>query len=655
MLDALIVLVATATCGALGLPLARLLPANAFPWRLLAAPTLGLSVLAVFVTVAYRYGLSPGWALAAAAAAGAGLSAYALRTWVERRRAGATEGPATGLAAGVALAWLAVQGLLLLPRWVGGDQFAVFQGNQWDTFGYLSSAVVFAGTPYREVAAAGQAEFLANPLLGVASGNLEARPAVHLLYSTFSQVAPGEAHHLHYAFLAFLLCQAFLVAALLLRSWSPPARTAAILAVAPAFALGFWGQYVFDINAWSQLAALPGLLLLAGVLVDLAAAPWPGPALPAAPTAAAIAVLTAGATYLYPECLAYQLATLLPLTATALGWRAWRSRPRSAAPLLPLAGLAGAAAGVLYWRGTLGFLLGQLGAGSGPPVPWWRFFQAFFFGRDALPAGESPLSAAVDFGAGLLGLYFATPAPDTSPGLALAWRVGLLAVMAALVASCASALAGPRAAPATPGRDRLRLAALAWGLSLLPAAVLAARGHFWPAGKAVSWGAPLLVLLLSTPAVAAGQAGRRWAAAGVAWAFVAAQLAFGLVRVGAAAGPTGIAYEPPYPSVQEPPLKEQLRWDLTPLERPLAGARRVLLAPMDPFMAHWLMTWLQARGRPFTMLGPIVRNFGAGEPLGSVAPPADADALVRSLPDGFEVQYADGRPAVRVAGGGAPR
>ncbi len=660
MLDVLLVGVLALVCTGVGIPVARLLPSPPFRWRLLLAPTLGIAILSVGINVAYRFGASPGASLVVAAATAVLLGALEIRRWI-RGAAPEPGDPGTwrSLLAAVG-AWTATVALLLAPRWVGGDQFAVFQGNQWDTFGYLESALVYAREPYEFVAKAHAPEFLRNPLVITASGNLHCRPAVHLLYAAFSRVAPGEAHRLHYAFLVFLISQSFLVSAFLLRTWLPRARVSAIVAAASAFVLGFWGQYVFDINAWSQIASVGVLLLAFGLIVEVAAAPLPDLP-PTAPRrlAAVLAVAVAGAFFLYPESLVYHLSVLVPLAVGSVALRTWRTGRPSPAPFVPLLGVGGVAAGALYWKGTLGFVLDQLTAAQGPPVEWWRFFQAFFAGRDFAQRGHGALAAAIDFGAGFFGLYFATP---TAPsGLdALYRRIAIVVTVGALLLALGAVLAGRASPPeAERGisphkRSRLRFAALALGLLLVPAAYMALRGNYWPAGKGVSFVSPMLMMLLAVPlaiGMPAPWAALRW----VTGAFVAFQIATGFARVAGARDPSGIHFSRPYPSVQEPELKQVLRWDVEPLGRQLRGSERVLIAPMNVWTTRRLMTFLYTRGDDFFALGPIVANFGAGEELGSMPPPWQGDALIELTRSGLAVRFANGRPPTLVAWPGQVR
>ena len=59
----------------------------------------------------------------------------------------------------------------------------------------------------------------------------------------------------------------------LLRSLVPEASPLTWSGGALVFALGFWGQYVFDINAWSHIASNPTVLLMTGLLIHIAVIP----------------------------------------------------------------------------------------------------------------------------------------------------------------------------------------------------------------------------------------------------------------------------------------------------------------------------------------------------------------------------------------------
>src|SRR5678815_213426 len=106
--------------GGIGLPLAYVLPER-FAWRPIVAPMLGIAVISLLAPVAYHWGVPiPIFFYVLVALAIAGIALHARHLLAEARRL-----PSLWILVG---AWLACTLLLLLPRWIGGDQFSVFQG-----------------------------------------------------------------------------------------------------------------------------------------------------------------------------------------------------------------------------------------------------------------------------------------------------------------------------------------------------------------------------------------------------------------------------------------------------------------------------------------------------------------------------------------------
>jgi hypothetical protein len=667
MSDLALVLALTALGTLLGLPVALLLPAR-FPWRPAAAPALGAGLAAVVVSGGYVHGLAPGAALAVLATLAAASAAFhawrALAAW--RADPGEARAALRG-AAPVAGAWAVATLLMLAPRWAGGDQFAVFQGNQWDTFAYLQSALVYAREPHQAVEQAGKPEFRRNPMLAHAKENLTSRPGVHLLYAAMSRLSPRESHRLHYAFLVALLALVVPATLFALRGWLPRARPLVLCGIALVFPLGFWGQYVLDINAWSQTSATAILVVLTALLVDAVALPeGPSPAPlrgakeargqgPSRPprtvaeglrVAAVIAAAVAGALFLYPEALVYHLVVLLPAAVVVIAWRARRRELDLAAGLTPLAGVAGLAAGALQYGATLAFAGRQFAQSQGKILPFWQFFQAFFGGRDGWDG--NPFDRFGDLVAGLYGLYFATPAKDAAAGVAFLQRAAILAVAGGATAAVIVLLRPGAKGPDRHERSRLRVAGAAALLLLVPAAYLALKENYWPAGKGVSFAAPIFMALLAVPvafAAAPRLSALRWAAAALA----AFQLAAGVARLPAVASTPNAFYDAPYPSTQDPRLKRMLSWDLGSLAAGLTGVRRVLIQPMNTWSETYAMLFLSARGVEFAPLGKVNTYYGSGEDLGASPPPWEADASLAVTRDGWLLSFRDGRPAALAA------
>ncbi len=634
-------------CGGIGLPLSRILPASC-QWRILAAPTLGMSVLAVAVNVAYRHGVPVFLAYSVALVlALAGIAVFGF-DGLRRLRSGPWDPRSARLAAVVAVWGVVITGVLLAPAWTGGNQFTVFQGNQWDTFGYLNSAVVFAREPYQAVMAATEDDFLRNPLLAYAQNNLGIRPAVHLLYAAFGSIEVNEMHGAYYSFLVFFLAQFAPASLFVLKNLFPEGRLPALLIASSVFPLGFWGQYVLDINAWSQISSVPVLFLLFGLLV-MAATNQTYDRRVQLRLAGAIAIAVSGSLFLYPESLVYHLVTLVPVVLVVIAMRLRGTRGGWATAFLPLLGLGGLMSGILYFDGTLALAYGQSQLGR---VPWWHFFQGFFQGRDGW--GVAPLGNAVDFVAAFFGLYFVTPAPVAQVWFSLVQRflIGLL-VVGLLAALAAGLQRRDGRAPFKAGRDgiHLRLAVFALcALALLaPAAWLAIREFYWQAGKGVSFAAPVFVTLLTLPLLF--RASKWYGVAGnfAVGIFALVQIGAGPLRIEAARAPDGIHYALPYPSVQDEQLKRRLLWELDLLKPHLARAKGVLISRSNPWSENYLQVFLYAQGIPFFQMGPRDTYFGQGRKLGDGKPFFQPDTRIDVGDSTLRIQFADGSPSVIVA------
>jgi hypothetical protein len=619
-------------CGGIGLPVAELVPSR-FAWRALLAPTLGCAVLAVVAPVAYRVGLSVRMLLVISAVIA--FTVIGLRARRYRR----TRIPRPSrLALVVVACWLAATLVMLAPRWMGGDQFAAFQGNQWDTYGYLESAVVYAQKPYGAVHNANSKQLLRNPLYAIAQQQLTERPSVHLLYATFSRVAPGQAYRLYYTFLVYFFSQFVLVALFVIRSVFPRASPVTWIVGSLVFPLGFWGQYVFDINAWSQVASAPllfamfGLLLHACTEMELAESKR---------LAATLAIVVAGAVYLYPEGFIIYVAAFVPLVVVLQVIAMVRARQLALRRFVPLIGMGGVVTAVFYLP-VLRFLIRQVTWSSGARVPWWQFFQAFFEGRDGV--WGTGFDRTADFTGGLFGLYFATPAADG--GVATLQRIAIVVAVTALVIAVGFQLstrvrAGREHAPET------RPLLIGWTagavMMLVPAVYLARAANYWPAGKIISFAAPVFVTLLCTP-IAHGFAHRvlrplRW----IAVSYAAFQIVSGLVRVPAATWSDGIPYAAPYPAIQTPALKHDLGWDLSGLETILTHQSKVTIHPTNTWAENALMVFLYSRQIPFVKQTPVTASPGGDGELGMMPMPWTPLVELSVDKDAFVLTHADGR------------
>jgi|GEM_PF-3720315 hypothetical protein len=597
--------------AAWGLPIAAALRGT-MPAMTLSTPAFGAASLAVIVTLVYIAGLDAR-VIGLLAILLSILSAAAFRRTVRYALVAiARERAAT-------LVLLAASLVIISPIASGRPEFTVFQGNEGDQFGYTTTAVVFSRLSFHDVVNATTTDSLANPLLPIASANCFARPTVDILFAAIGSLIPGSITVGGYAFLcSFSICGLLSFAGALLQLCERAGGRNAVpaLLLAGAYACGFWGQYPVDIDAWSEVAATPLLLSAWTLVIALLAAPAPnGVAVPAL----ALGIVIGGALYLYPEGSLYH-ALILPAVVIAAGGPRWRG-------LAAVTGAAcfGVALSLLFWRGTLGFLLAESPGSMTARAGWYAYYDAYLFGldpavnrslQDSLNAAlaqmppyftlvpHRAISLVTGLG-GVLGVYFLTPENyGVLTGRDAAKAILLLLVVLGIIV-------GPAGGLRSRARS-YRLLATAAAIGLVGALLLLEIGQAWSAGKALAYAAPLLCLAIAAPGMSPG-----WSRFGpVPWSV--AQLCFAVTTLAGLQDPDGVRLPAPYPEISNPLLKGDDRWDIA---RRLARLRKCqivqIVAPEPTFRLYAAIALYESRIRYF-YTEPVNTYFDRGRDLGTM-------------------------------------
>lgn len=612
--DALFLAGGLAFWTALGWPLCVMMPAEV-NGRFWAAPVLGLSLFCVIATVGYRSGLPLRYAplvgiLCAAAAYGVPRLRTSCLPRIEPR------------AAAVAACALAAACLLVLsPKWIGGFQFAAFQGNHYDQANYISNASAFAQLGYADFAHLSETNKLANTFNFFAAYQLGARPTVGFVLAALRTPFYDTTFEAAYPYLSLLQILTFFAAVFVLRA-AFRAKPWPALALGLVLATGTYLQLIFDMNAWSQLAATPqALVLVALAALLLAGTPKRWLAVP-------LGVSAAGICYVYPEI------TLVAATASAgvalggcLGrpWREWFGGIKAIA----FAGAASLLVCVPYWHGTIGFLLHQARAvgQKAYPADWFLYYYRYLFGRNehvvdiilnpgglAQRASLSTLLLPVDFALGALGLHFLSPEPGPRRTL---WLLMALAAVAGLVVSIVVAVRSLRAA--SPAGFAFVCGVL---LALAVPAAAFASGRLWPGGKGMLMVAPLLYFALIAPLLVPVRP--RWRV--LPLLLVCAHFAFAVERPIAALRPNGIHRQfPPYPTIME---KAAHDWDLPRHKSRLRACRAVALDLAHPLLDRVVQTFTADLGLRWYSQRPLRSYYEQGSDLGRQAAIPEADCVI---------------------------
>ena len=154
----------------------------------------------------------------------------------------------------------------LLPLILGGWQYAILRGNGADTFNYVAMANALKEYPMDWILGTSKQQLAEiSPSLPLVQELINARwttSAVLAFISSFTNISPLEFEYA-YTVILFMVTSFALAAALVTVGLRQ--SLAAILSI--AFCFGFWGQFILDLRAFSQIAAIPILVAIIGQLI----------------------------------------------------------------------------------------------------------------------------------------------------------------------------------------------------------------------------------------------------------------------------------------------------------------------------------------------------------------------------------------------------
>jgi hypothetical protein len=619
-----------------GLPIV-LASAKQFSYRnALPAPVIGASLLSVLVTVCFAWNLTP-WVAALGSTAATAL--FSVVMIARRVRCFPGTRPALDRTTRLrVISGLAVVVLLVLPHMVGGQQFALFQANRFDSLNYLSAAVGYSARSYSSLTAF---DVHAEPIATIAMARemLGQRPTVALLYSSIYRLfSTGVFANAYDYCLAAELNLYFALLYLLLNLF--PSREKIAHIASCAFIVGFFGQYLIDINAWSSLFSLPILVVL---VTDYCVAIQPADS--AAPSRFQIPflvlrmpVLAAGLIYMYPE--------IAPIAAMACGGAllarlmARRDEGRSIRLRLLqqnlLFGSITLAILGFYFAPTVGFFFQQARMAMSETVDWHLFYQAYLLdGSDKLASAAGPglvyvpIVISANFLAGLFGMYFIQPGPRLD-GLHVVWSAGLVIAFALLAFGAVTAARRElNARTDDPGPPLFATFLSGAVLTAVVPTVLLLKGQYWAAGKGLAIISPFFFVLIVLPLLSRK---RQASAAVLAWMLLAGQLMFGIFRpVAIASHADRHNYAYPYPSAP----KDGINWDIDRYRKQIGGCRLARLDIENPFLDRVAEIHLVENNVRFFSLTPRNAYYGEGADLGlKTAPDGEKEDCTISSHDG---------------------
>ena len=156
---------------------------------------------------------------------------------------------------------LASLALLIIPGLIGSTQFVLFRGNHYDAFNYLEMASTYTRFTHHQVVNLNTQSLTSLHGFYTAAWYMHERPLVAIVYAILEHFNPTEFTHLHYYYLTYSLFLAGGLLGSILCELTGQLKHYYCYIAGFCFALGFWGQYILDLDAWSQVVWTPIELL----------------------------------------------------------------------------------------------------------------------------------------------------------------------------------------------------------------------------------------------------------------------------------------------------------------------------------------------------------------------------------------------------------
>jgi hypothetical protein len=537
----------------------------------------GFAIVTLVASLGYRWGVPLRWSFSL-------FASLALLGFVLQFRHGAR---AFRLVFARTDSLLLLLGALVLfaPIATGGLQFSFFHSNQYDALNYMQSALARLTCTYREISAAGPAEFRQNPLLIVAHHLVSARPANVDSFALTDALSAGNLYFLGPTFLCGVMALAIPVMAGLAERLNIPPLWAGLVGIATIG--GFWGQYIVDCDAWSLIAALPLALTVFRTLGEIL-----DPTATERPPFLGLAVPSAALLLIYPE----EFTFLAPAVAFSafIFWRINRLPGANRTLLLAFVGtlVLVSPGGPDLWS----FIQGQVQSSTHADHSTLAWAWTLFFG--VAPQTAPIWLTAWRLCGSMVGIYFPwfnnARIGSFDPGFVFAGLLGFCVITAAISVAC-------RAFHQTSSRQRAAHLLIFTSILLVQTLAVGLLLGAWPAAKALSYVFPWVMLLAFLPLTAAStQPRRRWPAI----TLLGLQMALLVYRPIIATGNNGIGYPEPFPN-GDFSLKAYRRWDVDDAPRLIGQTSRVLIDVPDIWLEYYAMICLQAQGRSFVKTAPM--------------------------------------------------
>lgn len=485
--------------------------------------------------------------------------------------------------------------LLFIPALMNGLQFNVFQGNHWDTFGYLSSGLVYSKSTFETMTNFVSVESY-NNLFRTGVANIYVRPSAHMLYALVVQILPQYFYKLHYIFLiTAMLMTAFTIAFMVTNIFKVSIMRGLVISL--FFIFGFYGQYALDINSWSQIISYQ-VLIVSIVLVILSLSAGTNIRL-----SMLIGIFLSASLYIYPESTTFHAPAFLALLCFPIFLILIKKIKRNEINYTPVffGVLICVIMSLFFFKATVGLIVSQFKVTL--EVDWWQYFHSYIYGRDGL--NDNVVLNIFDGLSNVFGFYFITPKAFYPLVLIILIRVLLLLCIFGIIYYSVQYFY-------LKARQNVK----AWlflvfvGVLTLETFTLFILKNYWGAGKALSYISPYLVTLFFIWIIDINKTDKKIKKI-LAVFLIVYTVGLGLYRpIAIAQNRDGIHYGGPYPSSQLDLLKRKNDWRIDYFHKEITKeCKHIKLAISEPLFETFLSIMLLSNDKTIT------KEPGAGDCL----------------------------------------
>lgn len=349
-----------------------------------------------------------------------------------------------GALCAVLLLWL----LILIPGWIGRDQYYVYRGNATDMQTYVEETVALSMHPigWYESRSKEEIGLVSDVLLRGYQWAVRDRPSAGLMIAVLRGNPDGEIYWVVYLYRMFvqamiMISLVYLFGVVTVKEKGNSIGRNIVWAVAAAlYCIGFWGQIQYDIDAVSQVSSIAVLTALTAVFFQYATGITDGEAKrPEDRGRYLLMILLAAASLaLYLESALVHGALYM---VTGIFLLIKKRKKIDGKCMVRLAGIPILSITLFVsvnYR-IINFLHAQITSSvSDERQSWASYFNAWWLGRHGIDEGRitGPVSKVINHILSISGLYNMTVNYDRYYGMTAIILTGVMALIAGLIFWC---------------------------------------------------------------------------------------------------------------------------------------------------------------------------------------------------------------------------